>query len=260
MSIKYRIRENRLNRGKAFYAATTVDQRTSEEKFLAYMAMKGTSLTPTELRGVIDLFKQSVRELLAEGNRIVLDDFLVLYPSVVASFDTPAESFNRERNDIRIHCRVSRSLTGFVKNAIVVEKQDENERQPNLTRVISGINRENVIRWPYSTTLRGSNLNAGNREIGSITVFSRDDAELVLTVPANDLILDTKGPKELSFSISHQVEIPSWLTAGLPVYLRIEYAGENPLLNRVSTEVKTYWQSLPENRDAEDTATEDIAA
>jgi hypothetical protein len=260
MSIKYRIKQNHFNKGKAFYAATAIDQRMSEEKFLAYMAMKGTSLTPTELRGVIDLFKQSVRELLADGNRIVLDDFLILYPSVTAAFDTAGESFNRNRDDIRIRCRVSRALTNFVGNATAVEKQDDNERQPNLTQVTSGIDRENVIRWPYSTTLRGSNLNGANRDIRSITIFDRDNADRVLTVPASDLILDTKGPKELSFSISQEVDIPSWLTPGLPVYLRIEYAGANPLLNRVSTEVKTYWQSLPENREAEEIVTEETAA
>ncbi|MBN1892073.1 MAG: hypothetical protein JW780_04765 [Clostridiales bacterium] len=260
MSIKYRIKENRFNSGKAFYAVTTIDQRTSEEKLMAYMAMKGTSLTSIELRGVIDLFKQSVRELLAEGNRIVLDDFLILYPSVTAGFDTPAESFNHKRDRIGIRCRVSRSLASFVRNATVVEKQDENERQPNLTRVISGINRENVIRWPYATTLKGNNLNEVNRTIGSITIFSRDDSRLVLTVPASDLIIDSRSKKGLSFSISNQVVIPTWLTPGLPVYLRIEYSGSNPLLNRVSTEVKTYWQSLPENRDADRTVTENIAA
>jgi hypothetical protein len=260
MSIKYRIKENHLKKGKAFYAATAVDRKISEEKFLAYMAMKGTSLTPTELRGVIDLFKQGVRELLAEGNRIVLDDFLVLYPSVRATFDTPAESFNRERNEIGVRCRVSRSLTGFVRNTAVVEKQDENERQPNLTRVISGINRENVIRWPYSTTLRGSNLDAGKRDIRSVTIFSRDNPEQVLTISASDLIFDTRSKKILSFCISNRMVIPAWLIPGLSVYLRIEYCGENPLLNRVSTEVKTYWQSLPENRDADRTVTEDIAA
>lgn len=246
MSIKYNIHENPFKRGKAFFAKTIINQKVNENKLRAYMAMKETSLTENQLQGVLNLLKESIKELLSEGNLVQLDNFLELYPSVTAGFDTPKDFFNHHRDQIKIRCRINKALTKEVKSKTLVEKQSDEERQPNLTHVISGIKQENVIRWPYSTTLRGSNLNPAARDINSISIFSQNDHNQILIVPANDLVLDSKGSKELSFSISNQVQIPAWLTPGLPVYLRIDYAGDNPLLNRQSTEVKTYWQELPQ--------------
>ncbi|MBN2738585.1 MAG: hypothetical protein JXR70_16505 [Spirochaetales bacterium] len=260
MSIQYFIQENPFGKGKAFFAKTNTKQVITEDKFLAYAAMTGTKLSITELKAVLNRFKESIGELLAEGNRVNLDNFIDLYPAIIASFNTPREIFNKDRDDIKIRCRVHRSLTKTVKEKAVVERQNDNERQPNLTHIASGINNENVIRWPYSTTLRGNNLNVGNRKINSIIIFSRNDHNQVFTVNAEDLILDTKGSKELSFSIANHVAIPSWLTSGHAVYLRVEYSGDNPLLNRVSTEVKTYWQALPPNLEDERGTEEEPAA
>lgn len=262
MSIKYYIHENPFKKGKAFFARTIINQKIKEKKLLEYMSMKGTSLTSNELQAILNLFKESIEDLLAEGNMIQLDNFMNLYPAITASFDSPKGAFNHNRDKVKIRCRINKDLVKTVRNKSQVEKQADDERQPNLTHVISGIQKENVIRWPYSTTLRGSNLNPSNRGINSISIFNQENTEEILNIPASHLLLDTKGPKELSFSILSEVEIPSWLTPGLPVYLRVEYAGDNLQLNRLSTEVKTFWQTLPESEQisTEETETEEYTA
>lgn len=159
MSIQYYLRENKLKLGKKYFAQTVPNQIIDEKSLVEYMAGKNAGMTSTELNGVLDLLKLSLKELLTKGNRIVLSDTLSIFPVIKASFDTSKEGFNHSSNSINVRCKVSRVLKNEIRKTAVVEKHSSNGIAPKLSDVISGKKEENIIRWPYSTTMSGKNLN-----------------------------------------------------------------------------------------------------
>lgn len=252
MSIQYYLRENPFGIGKRFFARTIIKNQITEEKLLDRMAGKGTAMTPTELRGVLDLLKKTIEELLVEGNLVHLNDFLDLYPSVNSSCDFNDRGFNHNIGNINLRCRLDNSLVKKIRDSLLVERLDDEKKIPKIVTVRSGRSRENAIRWPYSTTLRGNNLKPQGREIKGIKIVSREDSTNKISIPAENLVLDITGSKELSFSIKQEVTMPSWLTPELPVFLLIEYTGENEELSINSLPVKTFWLIEPETTEETD--------
>jgi hypothetical protein len=251
MSIQYYLRKNPFGTGKKFFARTIVKNQITEEKLLDRMAGKGTAMTPTELRGVLDLLKKTIEELLMEGNLVQLNNFMELYPSINSSSDFSDRGFNHNVGNINLRCRLNNTLVKKIRSNILVERLDNEKKMPKIITVRSGNERENAIRWPYSTTLRGNNLKQSGRDIKGIKIISQENSENFIIIPAENLVLDTMGSKELSFSISHEITIPSWLISGLPVFLLIEYTGENEQLAIQSLPVKTFWLIQPETAETE---------
>lgn len=246
MSINYYLSQNPFNNGKKYFARTITNGQISEKELLEAMAGKGTSLTPTELRGVLDLLKNTIREFLIKGNQVELNNFISLSPRVKSNINDNDQPFNHNTGQIKLNCRISKKLTEAVRTAAVVERKDNEEKIPKIINVKSGKAKENAIRWPYSTTLKGNNLQPYGCDIKGIEIVSAEDDTLKLEISVSDLIMDYTSAREISFSISHGIQIPDWLTAQLAVYLRIQYTGETESMTNHSKPVKTYWLIAPE--------------
>ncbi|MBN2736471.1 MAG: hypothetical protein JXR70_05780 [Spirochaetales bacterium] len=245
MSINYYLRENPFNHGKKYFARTIKNNQVSEKALLEAMAGKGTSLTPTELRGVLDLLKNTISDLLTKGSQVDLTDFITLSPVVKNSIDDNDKPFNHSNGQINLRCRVSRKLIEKVRTTAVVEQKDNEDKLPKIINIKSGSEKENAIRWPYSTTFKGNNLMPYGRGIKGIEIINQNDDTEQLIISKADLVLDSFTTREISFSISHSIIIPDWLTANLPVYLRVQYTGEKESMTFHSTAKATYWLNAP---------------
>ena len=253
MSLNYYLRKNTLLQGKKFFAKTIYSRTLDDEKILAYMVKKNTAMSITELRGVLNLLKQSFTELLSEGCRLVLNDLVSLYPAVKASFDRNNEAFNHNTVKVKVRCRVAESLSHVVSKKAIVEKVGKPDEIPTLKNVISGKQKVNAIRWPYSTTVIGEGLNPDDREITGLRVLNQNNTDENFRITQEHLVLDGQSKKEVSFSITHDCPIPEWLSEELPVYLQLEYPGEDPNMPLVSKSVRTFWLKKPETSEALET-------
>lgn len=245
MSINYYLSQNPFNNGKKYFARTLKNNQVTEKELLEAMAGKGTSLTPTELRGVLDLLKITISELLIKGSQVELSDFITLAPVVKSNINDADQPFNHNTGDIKLRCRINKKLIDTIRSAAVVERKDNEDKAPKITSVQSGKAKENAIRWPYSTTLKGNNLQPYGCVIKGIEIINAENDTLNLIVPLSDLVIDRDSAKEVSFSISNSIVIPDWLTTQLPVYLRIQYTGEADSITNHSKVIKSYWLNAP---------------
>ncbi|MBN2736494.1 MAG: hypothetical protein JXR70_05895 [Spirochaetales bacterium] len=246
MSINYYLSQNPFSNGKKYFARTITNSQISEKELLEAMAGKGTSLTPTELRGVVDLLKNTISEFLIKGSQVELYNFITLSPRVKSNINDNDQPFSHKTGQIKVFCRINKKLTDALRKAAVVERKDNEEKAPKITDVKSGKAKENAIRWPYSTSLKGNNLQPYGCHIKGIEMVSIENDTLNLVVPVKDLIMDHTSAREISFSINHNFTIPDWLTKQLPIYLRIQYTGETDRMTHYSKVVKTYWLSAPQ--------------
>ena len=241
MSIQYYLRQNPLVNGKAFFAQTIFSRTLEQEEILAYMVQKNTALSITELRGVVNLLKSTLKELLTQGNRLVIDDLLTLYPAVQATFERNNEAFNHNTGRVKVNCRIAGSLNEDVSKMALVEKSGKADNLPTLKNIISGMEKENVVRWPYATKVIGEKLNPQGQKIKGISILNQNDVSQIFTIGEDYLVLDSQSEKEVTFSISNQCPVPEWLTAELPIFLQLEYPGEGENRELKSTSIKTFW-------------------
>ncbi|MBN2738594.1 MAG: hypothetical protein JXR70_16555 [Spirochaetales bacterium] len=252
MSINYYVAKNTLGKGKPFFARTLINERVDEKELINLMLDKGTSLTATDLAAVLGLLKETVVKVLRAGKSIAIDDFISLSPSVNASFEMEEEPFNHFSHNIKVNCHASRKLVKAVSYKAVVEKTVGNKKGPVLTSVISGSDNENLIRFPHSTTVKGKNLAPYNYELNQVHISERENSVNSLVIHSEDLVIDSLGDRKVVFSMKPGLEIPEWLTQGLPVFMRLLYHNGNENLDLYSLPVETYWLEVPEEMNVAD--------
>ncbi|MBN2735914.1 MAG: hypothetical protein JXR70_02960 [Spirochaetales bacterium] len=257
MSIQYYIKTNNLNKGDKYYAKTQYTQNVYDIDLLNYMVKKNTAMSITELKAVIDLLKQSITELMKEGSRVILENLITFFPVVKAGFKATDEAFHHASGKVKVKSIVSRGLSNEIRKTAIVEKMSVNKSVPTLNDVVSGIDRKNEIRWPYSTSIIGKNLKPFEYKVDLLRIINKDNPAEELIIHAGNLILDSKSDKEITFSISQNLSVPQWLEPGKPVLLQLEYRNGKSILPLVSNGIETYWLNQIETLEVSDSENTD---
>ena len=135
MAIEYFVKENKLKNGGNYFALTCRNSIVKEEMLISLMADKGTTLTPTDMRAFLDLFKRTITEQLTQGRIVCLDQFIEMSPMVKAVFEAADEPFNRYKHSVKIRCKMLPKFTKQITEKAVVEKVKDQERTPFIKGV-----------------------------------------------------------------------------------------------------------------------------
>ena len=131
MNIKYYLQRNRIN-GRECYVARVTGRPTADRDFLVReMVNRGTTLTATDIRAVLDLEEQVSADLLAQGYRIVTPLYQISL-SIKGVFKSLTDRYVRSRHKIYPTISAGSGLKRLLARARIKATRVEKEWKPPL--------------------------------------------------------------------------------------------------------------------------------
>lgn len=131
MALKYRLEACAVSKSEGMLARV-VDVRTvGFEELVSLMSGRGSSLTDTQIIGVVTELARVIEQELAKGHAVATPLFRAGH-AISGRFEGPGDQFDPSRHELRVALRPSASLAAAQKRAVPV-KEAVSSRQPCIT-------------------------------------------------------------------------------------------------------------------------------
>lgn len=186
--LSYSLAENQLTPDPTDYMAqVSTGASYNQANIIDEMMNRGSSLTRTDMEGVINLFNQTVAEKVANGQSINLPLFNGT-PSISGVFTGPADTFDPARHYVRFNLSPGTMLRESVAK-IKTEKTEPTDKLPYMEQFLDmGTNAANDLATPGGIgQLQGSRLSfdAADPEQGISFVAADGTETRVETIALN---------------------------------------------------------------------------
>jgi len=211
MGIKYCISETRLTGQQTFVGRVLLKETFDQSMLVDRMLSMGTSMTKTDIMAVLNLFVTAVEYICLEGNKITMAEFMQFTPVVRGTFNSLADGFQPNRNQVALTTQVSTVLNTRFNAYATVEKVMVDEQRPRVMQVTDSASTTGALgvgriigvvgkRLRFDPAAPGEGLHLVNFENPSEFVpidhfYKLNDHELVFLLPSMTF---TKGYFELT--------------------------------------------------------------
>ena len=132
--LKYSLIDNPLTERPDDYMAQTIVSRTfDEEGIVREMLRRGTLLTRTDALAVLNIWKETIVDIVLDGGTINTPLFNTSF-SISGVFEGPMDSFDGSRHKLNVNVTKGTALRDAEKR-VRVEKTDTLVPQPNIVEV-----------------------------------------------------------------------------------------------------------------------------
>lgn len=123
MTIQYALYKNKLAtaKNKTFTAKVKSYRSITEDALLDELADRGTTLTKTDIKAVLELLSESIERNLSRGNTINLP-FANFIPVIKGTFNDPNDQFRDSRHKISFSVSLGNRLRKLPKRGLRVKK------------------------------------------------------------------------------------------------------------------------------------------
>jgi hypothetical protein len=135
--MKYYTTENKLTGDGKFTARVITDKNYTEDELIDKMLRKRNIVSRPDLRGVISALKETVVEIVREGNGLNLPWLKIGY-SMKGNFDTPDTVRSPDRNPLEINANAGAMLTD-VLSEVRPERVSVPDFGPRILRFTDGV-------------------------------------------------------------------------------------------------------------------------
>jgi len=104
-----------------------------------------------------------------------------------------------------------------------VEKINVPKKWPDISTICDNKTKDNVIRKNYANQLTGKLLIVPSYEFDGLSFTSKADTILSIVIEKGDLDIISHKEKEIIFNIRQTFKVPSWLTEGAEIYVKLRY-------------------------------------
>ena len=131
-SIRFYLRKSKMQKDQMFHVAQVVTRGTyTENDLVRDIVNTGTTLTPTDVSAVMDLFNTLVSTRLEEGFTIVTR-FANFRISIKGKFESEDDAFDSSRHTLVARVNPGASLKKRLENALHVEKISQIKTRADL--------------------------------------------------------------------------------------------------------------------------------
>lgn len=135
MGMKFFIFQTQLQGVVKYFGRLVLKESYDQEMLIKRMLEMGTSMTKTDIKAVLNLLATAVANVCAEGNKIILDDFIQITPVLGGSFTGKNDDYNSSKNEVYLTAQVCKTLNDRITNAVSVEKIAVDEQRPLVLEV-----------------------------------------------------------------------------------------------------------------------------
>jgi len=173
--LQYTLRRNRLTIPPS-YAAYVIAPSIYTDKIVKAIAERNPVLTEDIVLNVIDTLKDVCIDELANGNRVTINNFLRISPSIRARIDSV--DYSVTASDLVLNASIQTDMLDTVRQEITFERDSAGEKQP-IPLTCSASSRYQNLFYGLST-VRGNDMDF-NREKADEGVFIENTMEEGLT-------------------------------------------------------------------------------
>ena len=188
MSLHYSLHENQLTPNPDDYAAQVQDVKSYDlESVISRMTQRGTTLTKTDCKAVVEMLFDEVARITEEGGMVNMPLFNTRF-SISGTFQGITDSFDSSRHAIKVNVNAAKQLLEAIRK-VRAEKVHTKELLPIILQVkdsISQSNNENITSGGVIEIL-GSMLKVdGDKEqVGIYFIDEKNAAHKVQTLIDN---------------------------------------------------------------------------
>jgi hypothetical protein len=135
MPINYYISRTMLQNKRHYVGRISLKGSYDRDMLLARMLQMGTSIGKEDIEGVLSLFEKTVYNVCLEGNKVTLDGFLQITPSLRGTFDGESASFDKSKNEVYLTAQISSAFNKGFSSDACIEKILATEKKPYLFEV-----------------------------------------------------------------------------------------------------------------------------
>jgi predicted histone-like DNA-binding protein len=216
MSIHYRIEENSLKEN-SYYARVIRADTVTLTQLITNIAAK-TSLSPSDINGVVTALIEEVTQALVAGNTAEIDGLVSFVPTLTGSFETQDYVVTRANAQLKISTQENQTLRGNVA------AQATYIREPSVVKIPAIASFFDVATQTYDQYTPGSIIRLEGENL-KFNLAKPDEGVFVhASVPEVRLtVYSMAGPKRID------ALIPADLTGNLTVLVRTRYTPEGDL-------------------------------
>lgn len=203
--LQYGLTENTLTPTPDDYSAVTQNVRSyTDEEIVEQMMQRGTTITRTDVKAVLQLYKEVIADLVADG-AAVNTEIMNISPSISGVFTSATGSFDASRHKVNVNLSPGTALRK-ARERIVTQKVMMQGTVPRISEVLDVVSGALNSTLTPSGVLRlsGTHLKfiAGTETNGVFLI----EAEKGTEVPCKTVVTDK--PSEVT------VQLPASLAAG----------------------------------------------
>ena len=135
--MKYYTTENKLTGDGSFNARVVTDKNYTEDELIDKMLKKRNIVSRPDLRGVISALKETVLEIVSEGNGLNLP-WLKLSYSMKGNFDADDAARNPDRHPLEINTNAGKLLTDILPQ-VKMERVTHPDFSPRILHFTDGV-------------------------------------------------------------------------------------------------------------------------
>lgn len=145
MDIDYSLITNHLTPDPNDQKAVVIPKASLDiEDLIIRIIRRGTTLTETDVRAVLNLFMQEACQVVVEGN--FLNTPLVnIRPSIQGVFDDPTDTFDSKRHLLTATVSIGTLLTDAMATATVSKQAGSSERSPDIVMFLDSKTNTNTL-------------------------------------------------------------------------------------------------------------------
>ena len=182
MSIKYHIYQNNMNRNCKYIARIIKNDTCVAKDIIQRMLDYGSTITETDIVGVIEVLNSVIDSLLREGERVNLFDLVYLYPVISGTFKDMNDDFDEDRHKIAIKSSAGKKLKRITYKKSEIQKKNIEKPTP-LIKSFEDIESETVNKKISSKNIgvvngRNLKINPTNEDEGLFLIIQRKNIEI----------------------------------------------------------------------------------
>lgn len=134
MAINYTLKKNHLGDKKGMVFSVEHHQILHSESIIL-QAIKGTTITETDAIAIMHSFLSHCKDLVANGNKIVWDDFFSIDLSIGGVTEDPEIPIDKEKNELRVNAHVSQVFVKEIRKRATFNRVTKGVKHPKIFRV-----------------------------------------------------------------------------------------------------------------------------
>ena len=198
MAIRYVMTENRLRKG-SYYARVIRGERVGLNQMINNILTK-TSLSASDVQGVVLALKDEITDILLAGNTAVLDGIASFNLTLRGSFDSPNVVVTNSNTQLNFNVTVEQPIIKRVSQEAVFSRQAITIKMPIITTFRDvATNLSDQYTAGSIVRFRGQNMKFNPQETDQGVFFSDGSQEKRLSIYSiiNDNRIDALIPSDM---------------------------------------------------------------
>lgn len=222
--MRYYTTENKLTADGSYSARVLVDRTYTEDDLIDKMLLKRNIVSKPDLRGVFSAMKETIAEIVEEGNGLNLS-WLKLGYSMKGRYATAETARDPEKHPLEVSLNAGELLNEKLENVRLVRITTP-DFDPRVVSFIDAISRTtNSVATPGGTfKVTGDRLRIGGRNSNDVGVYLRAEDETETKV---EVLLDNEPAAIVG-------QLPGTLTTGdYKLLVKTQVGSSNQPINDV---------------------------